>query len=579
MTSFKFILGVLFGFLVTGILVVGLISYQDRQASSKTAQWVNHSVQILNHTHEITRLYKDVQLESNALYITGDSTLITSYKQARDTILPLLRSLKSLTHDNVTQRLRVDSIEMLISQLRTFNDSVLLDPKLKYADTQLIRRRIKTNGEFRISILKIINALNKEENRLLEGRQAAYAHNETAFDRTFYFLLALIGILLLTTFLAIRYNFNKRMKMQLELKKVSDMFSRLFYDSPIGVMISALDDGVIIDCNHAYCAMVNHDKANLIGKNAVSLGIIPSEKLRKEVVDRGRAIGPGEGIELQLHPKDKDPVWTLISMQFMQIDNKNCILSAIQDITPHKRAEEKIQQNLRAEVELNKLKSNFITLASHEFRTPLTTILSSAFLLENYATGSTKEKINKHVARIKSATNSLTSILDEFLSLTKIEEGKVKPKPELIDLKELIERLSQDFKSIAKAGQTIIYQHKGETVVYSDPVLLSNIVNNLVSNAIKYSEDNTKIEINTNVNSRIHLSVKDSGIGISREDQEHLFERFFRASNSGNIQGTGLGLHIIKHYVDMLHGSIQINSTLGKGSEFIITLDHSDPQP
>jgi PAS domain S-box-containing protein len=576
MTSFKFTLGILFGFLVTGILVVGLISYQDRQASAKTALWVSHSIEILNQTHEVTRLYKDALLESNTFFITGDTSLATPYRQVRNQIFPLLATLQSLTQDNSVQHHQVDSTEMLILDLISFNDSVLRYPKLQYKGTQLVKR-IKTNREFRIRIDAIANSLNREENRILEVRQAAHRKNEASFDKTFYFLLILIAILLFTTFCAIRYNFNKRMKTQMQLEKVSDLFRRLFYDSPIGVIISGQEDGTILDCNHAYCALVNHDKADLIGNNAISLGIVSNEKLRHDFVELGRTVGPGKGIEIQLQPKGKEPVWALISMQFMQIDNRNCILSAIQDVTAQKKAEEKIQQALEAEVELNKLKSNFVTLASHEFRTPLTTILSSAALLENYATGEVKEKTTKHVTRIKSATNSLTSILDEFLSLTKIEEGRVTPKPERINLKNVLEHLCQNFKSIAKTGQNIIYHHEGESEVYSDPVLISNIIHNLVSNAIKYSGDNTKIEISTKVNSRIHLSVKDTGIGISPEDQEHLFERFFRASNSGNIQGTGLGLHILKHYVDMLHGSVSVNSTVGKGSEFTIILDHSNP--
>jgi signal transduction histidine kinase len=257
---------------------------------------------------------------------------------------------------------------------------------------------------------------------------------------------------------------------------------------------------------------------------------------------------------------------------------KDCILSALQDITAHKEAERKIQEALMAQVELNKLKSNFVTLASHEFRTPLTTILSSAFLIENYSKGENKEKIDKHLSRIKGAITSLTSILDDFLSLTKIEEGKIEAKPERINLKELMEGLCQMFKPMTKPGQTIVYQHKGETTACSDPVLLTNIVNNLVSNAIKYSRESTSIHITSHVNNSIHLSVKDHGIGISKEDQGHLFERFYRASNSGNIQGTGLGLHIMKHYVDMLHGDVKVNSTPGEGTEVTVTLENPEPQ-
>lgn len=240
-------------------------------------------------------------------------------------------------------------------------------------------------------------------------------------------------------------------------------------------------------------------------------------------------------------------------------------------------AEEKIRQALNYEIELNRLKSNFVTLASHEFRTPLTTIRSSAYLLYRYIVGENKEKVSKHLTRIQGSVNLLTSILDEFLSITKIEEGKVEPKMEKINLKETIETLCRNFKGLSKSGQNIVYVHRGDEEVYADPVLLGNIVHNVVSNAIKCSGENDEILVSSIVNSKVFLSVKDHGIGISKEDQTHLFERFFRASNTGNIQGTGLGLHIMKHYLDMLAGSVEVISEPGKGSEFRITFDNVPP--
>jgi signal transduction histidine kinase len=240
-----------------------------------------------------------------------------------------------------------------------------------------------------------------------------------------------------------------------------------------------------------------------------------------------------------------------------------------------KNAEGKMKQALDAEMELNRLKSNFVTLASHEFRTPLTTILSSAFLLQNYSFGENQDKAGKHLARIKSSVNNLTSILDEFLSVTKIEEGHVKPMMELIDLPKYLATICGNLQTFARTGQVIHYSHSGENQVNTDPVLLGNIVNNLVTNSIKYSGENSPIYVTSTVNSRLHLAVKDKGIGIPEADQKHLFERFYRASNAGAVQGTGLGLHIMKHYVEMLKGSINLRSESGKGTEVDVSFDRS----
>jgi signal transduction histidine kinase len=149
-------------------------------------------------------------------------------------------------------------------------------------------------------------------------------------------------------------------------------------------------------------------------------------------------------------------------------------------------AQENTEKALTAEIELNKLKSNFVALASHEFRTPLTTVLSSAALLENYSFGEHQAKVEKHITRIKSSVNSLTSILDEFLSLSKIEEGRVIPNFERLDIKRHLQDCISNLQNFAKPGQTIHYSHTGEAEVETDPVFVANIINNLVTNSIKY---------------------------------------------------------------------------------------------
>lgn len=576
MVSFKLILGTLFILLVAAITVLGIVSYQNSRLSERTAQLVKHTHDVLETTEEISSLYKDIQLESNAFFISRDSANLRSYQAATKVIFPLILTLKKLTSDNQSQQRKVDALQAVVQDLTTFADSAW---STKYADRSAaqIIDCINTNNRFRQKIRDVITQIKAEEKRLLVNREEANIRSVSAFNKTFIWLIGCIAVLLPTTFFSIRYNFNKRIKIQEELRSANELFVKLFYESPIGIVISKLETGEIVDCNKAYCELINYSKSELIGNTAVQLNILSSVSQRNEIVSGARNNGTARDIEVQLKPRDGQPVWVSISMQSIQIRDENCLLSAILDVTAHKEAEEKIRQTLNSEIELNKLKSNFVSLASHEFRTPLTTILSSAFLLNNYVSGENKEKVSKHLMRIKSSVNLLTSILDEFLSLTKIEEGKVEPKKEKINLKEIIETVCRNFNGLAKPGQRIVYEHTGEEEIYSDPVLLGNIVNNLLSNAVKYSGDSDEIFVSSVVNNRIHLSVKDQGIGISKEDQAHLFERFFRASNIGNIQGTGLGLHIMKHYLDMLHGSIEVSSEPGRGSEFTVTFDHLQP--
>ncbi len=235
-------------------------------------------------------------------------------------------------------------------------------------------------------------------------------------------------------------------------------------------------------------------------------------------------------------------------------------------------SKDELTKALSKEKELSDLKSRFVSMASHEFRTPLSTILSSASLVSKYTETEEQEKRDKHIHRIKSSVNNLTSLLNEFLSIGKIEDGKILANNISFNIKELIAALCTELEGIAKKDQQIIYKHSGEDTVALDPTLLRNVITNLLSNAIKFSSENGVIEVTSKVTAgEIVLTVKDNGLGISQEDQEHLFERFFRGANVTNIQGTGLGLHIVGRYIEIMDGKIEFSSELEKGTTFIIT--------
>lgn len=244
------------------------------------------------------------------------------------------------------------------------------------------------------------------------------------------------------------------------------------------------------------------------------------------------------------------------------------------DISERKKAEADLRESLKREKELGELKSRFVSMASHEFRTPLSTVLSSAYLIEKYTTTEQQPKREKHIQRIISSVNTLTDILNDFLSVGKIEEGKIQVRLSEFNIQRNVDSVVQEMQTSAKKGQYIDYTHEGKEMVYLDPSLLKHIVMNLVSNAIKFSSEGTIITVDTFVNeNRIELSVKDNGIGISMEDQEHLMERFYRGSNATNIQGTGLGLHIVAKYAELMNGSVKYISELEKGTTFIATFN------
>ena len=237
-----------------------------------------------------------------------------------------------------------------------------------------------------------------------------------------------------------------------------------------------------------------------------------------------------------------------------------------------RKKEQQLRKAFEKERELNRLKSRFVSMASHEFRTPLSTILSSADLIEAYQLEAQQSKRERHTSRIKSAVSNLTGILNDFLSLSKLEEGKIQSKPVTFDLEAFCIETVDDLQGMLKEGQTI--RHQGVpsgTMITLDKKMLKNILYNLLSNAIKYSDAGQEIDCIAELHgTELHLTIRDYGIGIPQEEQQHLFNRYFRAHNVENIQGTGLVLNIVKKYLDMLKGHISFESKEGLGSTFYI---------
>lgn len=237
-----------------------------------------------------------------------------------------------------------------------------------------------------------------------------------------------------------------------------------------------------------------------------------------------------------------------------------------------KEREIELEQGLVKERELGELKSRFVSMASHEFRTPLATILSSVSLIGRYTETDQQENREKHINKIKSSVTHLTDILNDFLSMNKLEEGKIISHQEMFDVVGLWKEVKEEMTSILKQGQSIhSVINMAQPIIISDRKIIKNILFNLISNAIKYSADNGIIECSIQGDqSRVIMTIKDNGIGIPPDEQKHLFERFFRASNVTNIEGTGLGLNIVKKYVEMLGGQINFSSKLYSGTTFTV---------
>lgn len=399
------------------------------------------------------------------------------------------------------------------------------------------------------------------------------------------------------------------------LKDQDQRFEALFQNASLGMLV-ANDQGEIVLVNNFTVSAFGYANADeLIGKKVELL--IPPRFHHHHVSDRGnfnknpqrRPMGVGRDLFGIKKTGKEFPVE--VSLSSYRNEEGFFVIAFVSDITKRKEIEQAVFDQQKELAEINKtierlnlelenkvtertkelqlakdeltkalskekvvgdLKGRFVTMASHEFRTPLSTILSSASLLSKYSLTEEQDKRDKHIQRIKSSVTNLTSILNEFLSIGKIEDGKVIANSILFNLKEFITALRSEMNGILKAKQKLVYTHKGNEDVSLDPSLLKNVLINLLSNAIKFSAENDSIHISSEVtNTRIKISVKDEGIGMSDEDKKHLFERFYRGNNAMNIQGTGLGLHIVGKYIELMDGAISIASELHKGTQITIT--------
>ena len=193
--------------------------------------------------------------------------------------------------------------------------------------------------------------------------------------------------------------------------------------------------------------------------------------------------------------------------------------------------------------------------------------------MSKYSSGEDQAKRERHIEKIKSSVRNLNAILEDFLSLGKLEEGKINIHTEEFDVAEFIFSIIEEMNPLLKPGQHLSVNHTGLTKAASDKRLIKNILINLITNAIKFSDEGSVVQVNVSVaEDVVSFEVIDQGIGIPGDEFEHLFSSFYRARNAINIQGTGLGLHIFKRYLELLQGDILVETELGKGSKFSIQI-------
>ncbi|NBB89407.1 MAG: PAS domain S-box protein [Bacteroidetes bacterium] len=397
-----------------------------------------------------------------------------------------------------------------------------------------------------------------------------------------------------------------------------------YYAKRLEAVINTASDGIITinveglieSVNPAALLLFGYGIEELIGKNVRILMTEPDHSRHDDYMDAYLNTGKkkiiGIGREVMGRRKDGTLFPFRLSVSEVQLGPKKIFTGIIHDLSDIKKAqqevvrinatleskveertneletvvnkllmvnrkleekEERLRQSLAKEKELNDLKSRFVSTASHEFRTPLSTILSSASLIEKYNSSEQQPKRLRHTQRIQDSVRHLTAILNDFLSISKLEEGELEVRWGEYALYKLLMEVKEQVADLDEGSQEISFSFPSDPRrIITDKQILKNILINLLSNSIKYCpQGHIGLEVKE-LSSQWVFIVHDDGIGIPSAEQKHLFERFFRASNALNMQGTGLGLNIVKQYVSQLQGQIYFESAENKGTQFFVEL-------
>ncbi|NEQ24216.1 MAG: PAS domain S-box protein [Microcoleus sp. SIO2G3] len=369
-----------------------------------------------------------------------------------------------------------------------------------------------------------------------------------------------------------------------KLRQSEERFRRAIVHAPFPIMIHA-EDGEVIQINQVWTEETGYIHSDI--PTTADWTAIAYEERREwvkagidQLYDLDTRVWEGEFIIKTRQGETK--TWDFSSAPLGRLGNgKRLVISIAKDVTDRKQAEADILMALEKEQELSELRNSFLSLVSHEFRTPLTTIRSSAELLERYNDKFSRERKLNHYQRIQGAVERMTQLLDEVLLIGQAEAGKLKFEPTRLDLvswcRDLVDEMQivvENTHTDSSAHHTLNFTSSNDCInAEMDEKLLGHILTNLLSNALKYSPEGGAVQFDlVCTDSEARFRISDNGIGIPKSDFAHLFESFSRAQNVGVIQGTGLGLAIVKKAVDLHKGTIAVESAVGVGTTFSVTL-------
>jgi PAS domain S-box-containing protein len=371
---------------------------------------------------------------------------------------------------------------------------------------------------------------------------------------------------------------TERKKAEKILAEREKKYRKIFNNTNDAMYLHKVTDegqfGNFFEVNDVACDMLGYSRAELMN---MSPHEIDDPEYAYSVPDLKEQLNKQGSVTFEMRhiTKNGSRIPVEISAHLFTLNNESLVLSTARNITERKQAEENIYRSLEKEKELNQMKLNFISMVSHEFRTPLANIYSNTQLLQRYRDNLNDEKKDRYLERIQDSVNILRNLLDNVSFFSKKENNRLNLQPEQIEINNYFQSIIDEVLAHFKNKNTILFYNENKTgYVIIDKFLLRYVVSNLLSNAMKYSGSDVECHVSYLPDNKLNIIIKDWGKGIPQKDLEHIFEPFVRSDNTDNSSGTGLGLAIVKHCLDLLKGKIDISSKIGKGTKVAVEVPY-----
>lgn len=359
----------------------------------------------------------------------------------------------------------------------------------------------------------------------------------------------------------------------LELQNTKEQLEIILRSSPDAIVL--LDSrGQILQANLSLLTMIGKSMGDVIGKRLADFLPTAHQQAFQDILEKTLQDELENDISVELpYHNSKKHIDVEISLAPIIDDRDSGVVCNIRDMTQHKQTERLLRDALNRSQELNQLKINLVTMASHEFRTPLTTILSSSDIVAQYQDRLSPEKIERHMLKINREVEYLNSLIDDILLLGRSDDERFSAKYRPTDMTRLVREVVDRVRETDHNEHPIaVMLDNNMDAILTDGNLLSHVIDNLLTNACKYSKPGKTVSLNISYDKMLKIIVRDQGIGIPDKDREMLFESFYRGGNVGNVRGTGIGLAIVHEILNAMNGRIEVQSKLNEGTSIEITI-------